>query len=903
MADYSQKMQELRRILKLHANWLLYATLGESALTPSELADLHAYGKLPMGSTCDLVDVSYFLGRMRSTMKSTEYRAVQDAVIIPTLTPAENQALESAKHKTIMRLKNVANAALETQANSTAWLNAVRTEFHSAKVQGIAHTIANKADLYESSAGTDSDVSVIPARSCCEDCRTHYLDADGNPKVFKLFELMATGSNADVGTIHTKVSGKHTHWKTTLPPLHPNCGCTLMYIPPGHGWVDGKLSVLNKSLFLEHIAKATAGVRGPGISATVKPSGAPSVRQEAGHPSVPGAAAPGNVAGPGRPPGGLPKPGSGSGGAGGGPQYAPCPFGGGAECISHGGNGAAMHKPNGSIMKKHQEAMARGAKPVTPEAKEAQRKQLDAEAQKFNARNNHQQVVHDHLSEGEIGSIEKLGGEDAGANASFKVTIKGNGSGLMKPHISMDAYLPQVYGANALADKSPEQLRKMADTLTAPGAGTMPEGMNPKAEAGMSGLANGLGLGHLFPTTVLRTHDGADNGPTGLTSVQHWRDNAVAAHKYAGGGVGYRELLKAAPKEHRDKMHEQLSTVAVMDIIANNGDRHWGNIMVDKETHDVVPIDHGTAFGNGMYGSRNGIAEDMHGSDVALTIPPQLHEKLKNQTLDSTFRSLDESGLPEWAKAQTYLRQKYVLHMQEKFDHIPFDRIRTTVTSRDGSVAPYWHGGQCPGWEDVGGLSGFFAAEGKKELPHDKFDGFAKAWMEKRINDPSHPEHQDAKRLFSMQPIRASGHVTGREEATVESLNKHYASVPSYDLDEPMAGSIKAMMPSRKKFSESETPSRKPPEMPEQKTGAQRPSKKTSVIELQESDLEEVDPKKNYSKEALSHTHVSLDMSEFDDDADIDAAFDRIRKKSSINKSLYLANPHAIFTVDVKSGR
>lgn len=893
MADFSQKMQELRRILKLHVNWLLYAIVGESALTTSELADLRAYGKLPMGQALNLVDKSYFLGRMRSIMKSSEFKKV-DTVEVSTLTAVEAQALETVKHRAIMRLKNLAATLVDTRAvSSETWSNAVRTEFHTAKVQGIANTIANKSSLYASSDGPDSNVSVVPARNCCEDCREHYLDVDGNPKIFKLSDLMSTGSNADIGTIHTRTAGKHTHWKTTLPPLHPNCGCTLLYIPPGHGWADGKLTMLNKSLFLEHISKATAGVRGPGISPTVAPAGAPSQRQEAGHPSVPGAAAPGNVAGPGRPSGSLPKPGSGSGGPGGGQQFAPCPFGGGAECISNGGNGAAMHKPNGSIMKKHQEAMARGVQPTTPQAKEAQRKQFEAEAQQFNSRDHHQQVVHDHLSEGEIGSIEKLGNEDAGVNASFKVTIKGNGSGLMKPKIDLHGYIRQHVGAEAYEGMDSKKRQHMVDTMLAPGAGTMPEGMNPHAEAGASGLANGLGLGGMFPVTTVRYHDGQghDEAPRGLTSVQHWRDNAVSLDKYTGKDAHVRETLKAVPAEHRDKVREQFATIAVMDVVMNNGDRHLNNVMVDKETHDLIPIDHGTAFGNGMMGTRNDIAQQFEAADVALTIPPALHQRLKNQTLDATFRSLDESGLPDWAKAQTYLRQKYVVHLQDKFDHIPFDRIRPTVTDRQGSVAPYMLGnGKAMGYE--GGVNQFFEKEANNELPHQQFDGFAKAWMEERINNPEHPEHADAKRLFAMQPIRKSQHVTGREEATVESLAKHYSSIPNYDLSEPSAGAVKADMPKSKWVSQ-EQPARTPPEMPAKTAPrGKRVDKPKSEIELDERDLEEVSPEK-HSPAAYARTDLHLDMDDFDNDADIDAAFERIKQKTT-TKSLYLARPNDV---------
>jgi len=73
---FSQKMKELRHVAKLHANWLIYATLGESAVTKEELDELIKYKKLPMGSSLDLVDKSYLLGRLKAILKASEYKQV-----------------------------------------------------------------------------------------------------------------------------------------------------------------------------------------------------------------------------------------------------------------------------------------------------------------------------------------------------------------------------------------------------------------------------------------------------------------------------------------------------------------------------------------------------------------------------------------------------------------------------------------------------------------------------------------------------------------------------------------------------------------------------------------------------------------------------------------------------------
>jgi hypothetical protein len=71
-----KKIRELSRVVKLHSNWLVYATLGESALTKEEIKELEQYGRLPMGKSLDLVNRSYVLGRMKALLKRAEYKQV-----------------------------------------------------------------------------------------------------------------------------------------------------------------------------------------------------------------------------------------------------------------------------------------------------------------------------------------------------------------------------------------------------------------------------------------------------------------------------------------------------------------------------------------------------------------------------------------------------------------------------------------------------------------------------------------------------------------------------------------------------------------------------------------------------------------------------------------------------------
>lgn len=950
-SSLSQKIEELKRVIRLHTSWLIYATLGKSALTKAEIKELEQYGKLPMDKTLDLVDKSYLLGRLRATLKRGEfkdlsYEEVGDKVAHAKLSPLEELVLEQVKLRAGQSIKKLTASVADTTvdaiqhalgsaiaddrvrtavATETAlavvyrksaqqlaselasklqtlqkrnWTSVARTELHAAKVQGAVQAILNRVDIYANSEGAESTVSIVPSSVCCADCRHHYLDDAGNPRVFKLQELLNAGSNADEGVDHSRQGKRHIHWKTTLPPLHPNCGCQIHYVPPGYSWRQGKLELLNKSLFEASLMKATAGVSG-GISPTVKPAGpsgnTPTSAKPPGMPSLPGAAAPGNTAGPGRPPSVPKPPGMGSGQA----QHSPCPFGGGDECVSHGGNGAAVHKSGGSIMKKHQEAMARGAKPVTKEAQEQQEKQLDAQSSTFNQQPHPDQKIVDHLAEGEIGAMKRLGGANAGKNASFKVTIVGNGSGLMKPPVNYDDYVEHAVTGEVPTD--PAARKKIADTLTAPGSGTIPPNMNPKCEAGAYHLGKSLGI--KVPVTTLRNHDGADGGPRGLTSVMHWQDKAVDVDKYAAGVSGanyYEKLMKTAPPEHRAKMHEQLSELAVADVIWNNGDRHWGNIMFDPETHDVVPIDHGTTFSNGMAGGLNMIAHAMTSSGVAMEVSPRLQQKLKNSSLADTMRALDEAGLPEYAKAQTFLRQRYVSYLQDTFDHVPFDRIRGSQCNTRGESRCYDEQ-----WEDAGpapALANYWMAEAAGTTPHQRFESWAKGYMTKAASDPQHPDHADAKKLLEIGPLRSTAHIMGTEPTHAEALKKHFDSIPDYDfdVDQVSASRIKAEKPNGKKF-HSEVAARQAPDVDQKGTAVGKKKKTSDVevdvdlsglqsssIELDSDDIEVLDDDPDNRK-----TGLHLDMDEFLDD-EIDSAFDRIKAK----KSLILAQPNSKFPVD-----
>jgi uncharacterized repeat protein (TIGR03843 family) len=80
----------------------------------------------------------------------------------------------------------------------------------------------------------------------------------------------------------------------------------------------------------------------------------------------------------------------------------------------------------------------------------------------------------------------------------------------------------------------------------------------------------------LVPPTVLR------DGPMGEGSVQWFIEADYETH--------YFTLF-----EQRDDLHDQLKTMAVFDIVANNTDRKGGHVLLDASDH-IWGIDHGVCF-------------------------------------------------------------------------------------------------------------------------------------------------------------------------------------------------------------------------------------------------------------------------------------------------------------------
>lgn len=113
----------------------------------------------------------------------------------------------------------------KTQEWSRNWMRIARTELQQAHNEGVG-IMALRAD------GEAARVARIPEAGACPKCLELFTE-DGLPRIFSVVELLDNGTN---------VGKRAVEWVATLGPLHPNCRCSVQYIPEGmtldaRGWL------------------------------------------------------------------------------------------------------------------------------------------------------------------------------------------------------------------------------------------------------------------------------------------------------------------------------------------------------------------------------------------------------------------------------------------------------------------------------------------------------------------------------------------------------------------------------------------------------------------------------------------------------------------------------------------
>lgn len=86
---------------------------------------------------------------------------------------------------------------------------------------------AGKADLLAKQYGSDVAVAKLLAPDCCPHCLRLYQGPDGAPRIFRLADLEANGTN---------VGRKVAEWLPVVGPTHPHCCCEIIRVPAGWGF-------------------------------------------------------------------------------------------------------------------------------------------------------------------------------------------------------------------------------------------------------------------------------------------------------------------------------------------------------------------------------------------------------------------------------------------------------------------------------------------------------------------------------------------------------------------------------------------------------------------------------------------------------------------------------------------
>lgn len=256
------QIRQIQKIINDHMEVLMQITTGDGKPSPTLLRKL----KIPKGIT-DLITNSYQYGKLRilegkdlSNMSESDVKKLLRNL---RLTPTQKQSIEHAKVKAQQYIdnlnqritsnvvtmaiqsdlsmwdavKDIVPAALENntprykviqQLRETTgdmmrdWHRVAHTEMWSAKCWGESEAILHNESPLSSKKG-DTNVFVRPAYNACAKCKQLYLEKDGvTPKVFKLSELIANGTN---------YGKKQIDWIPCIPPAHPNCMCTLNVKP------------------------------------------------------------------------------------------------------------------------------------------------------------------------------------------------------------------------------------------------------------------------------------------------------------------------------------------------------------------------------------------------------------------------------------------------------------------------------------------------------------------------------------------------------------------------------------------------------------------------------------------------------------------------------------------------
>ncbi len=838
------KLGLLRDVIRIHTNWVLFSLFGREVLSNADYDELKNYKKLNLHEHVSFIEKSYLLGRFKSFLRSSEYKKISETELSDELkrskftpleklviqqaqlTAAENvkglmddiskgvydvlseaigDAVSEATVKQIIKEEVVSSLArgegykelaqkLATNLQdkySRDWERVAQTELHSAKTKGFAQAIINKIGVYSGSAGVDSRVSIVPNAKACGDCRAHYLDGRGNPKIFKLRELLSKGTNADPAVSHARGSnGLHAHWKTTLPPLHPRCFCQLVYIPDGFGWANGKLVVADDKQYTVGVArmkKAFAGsdlAKAGGIGDPRKTGQTDAATKAQKEPS-----APGNIPGVQAPQaasagGGLPAPPGGSSDNFGCREgYVPCMYGGkSGNCETYGGEsgGADCHEAGGAIQAAHMKFFATdaAARDVVDSAKLSYVSDLAKDASKawYDEGVRTESDVNAFLSDNEFAAAQAVVERPVDKTTAFGTTqlelaedaplrrpdspvlvsFKDGGQGVVRAPLQHQwsdydrALAPDANGS--------------IDSFWLDGLRTTPHDAVAQHEVAAYSLSRMLGFG-LVPVTVSRNVVSGKRQDGISTSIQNFEkdfrsldvfgldDDSATVKKeiFAKIKLGSKEGASAAEKSFSDKY----MNAAVFTTITGDADGNSGSILFNEDLTDVRTVDFAFAFSNGLDGCKNALLTALSKQGIPLRIPEATQTRLEGVSLGQ-LQSAMGGTLQDWQIGQTYLRIKYALYLQRRDGELAEDKFVYLHPKSSSDENAFLEDPKVVGrfdrWSALHGSADTSRRQhAENELtPNKLFEAFSSQWIQDNKEDDQSLDQGDAQALSDM---------------------------------------------------------------------------------------------------------------------------------------------------------
>lgn len=134
------------------------------------------------------------------------------------------------------------------------WLMIATTELHNVTEEGRANAILSSV-----APGVDPRVFKRPRTDACKFCKLLYLVDGKRPRLFRLSQLVANGTNHDRRAKRPTLRGVNaTEWKPTLGALHPWCQCTLFMLPDGFSFdSDGNMVFVGIKKSLDDVVYLT----------------------------------------------------------------------------------------------------------------------------------------------------------------------------------------------------------------------------------------------------------------------------------------------------------------------------------------------------------------------------------------------------------------------------------------------------------------------------------------------------------------------------------------------------------------------------------------------------------------------------------------------------------------------